>query len=248
MFKNIDWRGELAGLFDLFLPPACPLCGIELPAGRPPGFCPACLAGIHPVVSPSCPRCCLPYPTEDGTDHLCGTCLVSSPPFAWIRAAGVYEESLRRAVQRFKYEGAVQLDRQLGRLLATAVREDLRQFRPHLLVAVPLHATRLRERTYNQSLLLARRLARHRRIPVAADLLVRTRPTPPQQGLSARERRQNLRGAFALRKALAGERVVLVDDVVTTGATVSECSRALLAAGAGQVAVAVLGRARRQPR
>jgi len=104
---------------------------------------------------------------------------------------------------------------------------------------------RLRERTYNQSLLLARVLGRHWQLPVASRLLLRSRPTLPQQGLPAEERRRNLRGAFALRRELEGERVLLLDDVLTTGATARECARVLLAGGAGEVAVAVLGRARR---
>jgi ComF family protein len=113
-----------------------------------------------------------------------------------------------------------------------------------LIVPVPLHPTRLRLRTYNQSLLLAVVLGRQLRTPVARRLLTRTRATPPQQGLPAEIRRRNLRGAFALRQKLIGDRVLLVDDVLTTGATVRECGRILREGGAAEVAVAVIGRAR----
>jgi ComF family protein len=239
---------EFSGLLDLFLPPACPLCGVELQTPPLNVLCSECMAGIQPFGSPRCPRCALPYPTEEGTDHLCESCLREEPPFVWIEAVGIYEKTLRQAISRFKYQGAVGLDRPLGHFLAAALDEKRARFRPDLLVPVPLHPSRLKERTYNQSLLLAKVLGHKWRIPVACRLLVRTRQTPPQQGLNAKVRRQNLKGAFALRDALAGERILLIDDVLTTGATARECSRTLLDGGAAKVAVAVLGRARRHQR
>lgn len=237
-------RAEFRGLLDLLFPPACPLCCADLAAASPSGFCPDCLAGIHPLTSPCCPRCALPYATENGSDHLCETCLRDEPPFNRVTTIGIYEETLRLAVQRFKYEGAVVLDRPLGGLMAETL-ERAGAVRPDLLIPVPLHGSRLRERTYNQALLLTRVLGRRWQLPTPPRLLVRTRPTPPQQGLKAEMRRQNLRGAFAMRRPLDGERVLLIDDVLTTGATVRECSRILLAGGAGEVSVAVLARARR---
>jgi ComF family protein len=161
-----------------------------------------------------------------------------------VAAAGLYQEGLREAVHRFKFRGDLGLDRPLGELLAEALSGQAAPgWRPDLVVPVPLHRRRLAERTYNQSLLLARAVARSWRVPVPARLLLRTRATPPQQGLSAEERRRNLRGAFALRQPLGGERVLLVDDVLTTGATARECARVLRDGGAGEVAVAVLARA-----
>jgi ComF family protein len=237
-------RAEFRGLLDLLLPPACPLCGSASGGGPPSFFCTACLSGIHLLGSPFCPRCALPYATEEGSDHLCESCLRDDPPFSRVFALGIYEETLRKAVQRFKYEGAIVLDRPLAGLLATVLERD-GVLLPDLLIPVPLHYSRLRERTYNQALLLARVLGRRWRLPVLPRLLVRSRPTPQQQGLKAEVRRQNLKGAFALERKLSGERVLLIDDVVTTGATVRECSRILLEGGAGEVVVAVLARARR---
>lgn len=237
-------RSEFRGLLDLLFPPACPLCGSESGGRSPYFFCPDCLAGVHPPTSPCCPRCALPYATEEGSDHLCESCLREAPPFSRVVALGIYEETLRTAVQRFKYEGAIVLDRPLGGLLAAVLERD-GAFRPDLLIPVPLHRSRLRERTYNQALLLAGVLGRRWRLTVPARLLVRIRPTLQQQGLKAEVRRQNLKGAFALTRKLNGERVLLIDDVVTTGATVRECSRVLVEGGAGEVVVAVLGRARR---
>jgi ComF family protein len=235
---------ELAGLFDLFFPPACPLCGCLLERDGSPLFCSACLAGMNPVLSPRCPRCLLPYPGADGSDHLCQTCLLYPPPFAAVTSVALYDDQLAQAVQRFKYRGAFSLDRPLGCLLAAALEAEPADGRPDLLVPVPLHVSRLRRRGYNQSLLLARVLGSRWRVPVPARLLVRTRATIPQQGLKAVERRRNLKGAFQVRKSLDGETVLLVDDVMTTGATARECSQMLLEAGAGRVEVAVLGRAR----
>lgn len=243
LFGLKTFLAEASGLLDLFLPPACPLCGQEWAGSRPHLFCPECLAGIRPLASPCCPACALPYPTENGSDHLCEECLRAPPPFLWARGVGLYEDALRSAVRRFKFEGAFNLDRPLAHLLATALAEKAASFAPDLLVPVPLHPLRLRRRTYNQSLLLARRLGKHWKVPVASRLLTRTRFTPAQQGLKAVVRRRNVKGAFAPARALAGERVLLIDDVFTTGATARECCRTLKAAGASEVAVAVLGRA-----
>lgn len=236
---------ELQGLLDWVLPPACPLCGKVLEERPVPSACPACRSAIPPIASPHCPLCEEPFLTEGGSDHLCEVCLRQPPPFTWCRSLGCYDDLLRGAVQRFKYQGAVGLDRCLGTLLAEHLRPAVTEFAPAVLVPVPLHRERLRQRTYNQSLLLARFLGRQWRRPVAARLLERTRATPSQQGLAAEDRRRNLRGAFAVRTPLDGARVLLIDDVLTTGATARECAATLLQAGADAVAVAVLGRARR---
>ncbi|BCR03592.1 amidophosphoribosyltransferase [Desulfuromonas versatilis] len=234
---------QLQALLDLLLPPACPLCGANLPQGpdQPP-LCPACLAGIRPLESPCCPRCALPYPAEEGTDHLCEPCLRRPPPFAWVAALGLYMGTLQSAVQRLKFSGAIGLDRPLASLLADRFTDQVREFEPDLLLPVPLHRDRLRRRSYNQSLLIARVLGRRWGVPVACRSLVRTRDTPPQQALKADIRQRNLQGAFRLLGPLAGERVILVDDVMTTGATARECSRVLLTGGASAVAVTVLAR------
>jgi ComF family protein len=161
----------------------------------------------------------------------------------WAKSVGLHDETLRRAIQKFKYEGDFNLDRPLAALMKHAMQGFLEEYRPDLLLPVPLHVSRLRQRGYNQALLLARVLGRRWQVPVASQLLLRVRPTPPQIGLKAAQRRRNLRGAFALSEQLQGERVLLIDDVMTTGATARECSRTLLEGGAGQVAVAVLARA-----
>lgn len=233
---------ELIGLADLCFPSVCPLCRQALKSSS--FFCSSCLEAITPIVSPCCPRCHLPFAAEDGSDHLCQSCLQELPPFLWAKSVGLYDETLRRAVQKFKYQGDFNLDRPLAALMKESMQAFLEDYRPDLLLPVPLYVTRLRQRSYNQALLLAKVLGRRWQVPVASRLLLRIRPTPPQIGLKAAQRRRNLRGAFCLCRPLQGERVLLVDDVMTTGATARECSRTLLDGGAGEVAVAVLARAR----
>ncbi len=233
-------RRESLGLLEIALPSVCLLCR-QMPS-RPGTFCAACLLGMPPVASPRCPRCDLPFTAMDGSDHLCQACTLLPPPFLWARSAGLYQDSLRRAVQRFKFQGEFNLDRPLAHLMRGMLQQSLEEFKADLLVPIPLFRRRLCQRGFNQSLLLARAL-RLEGLPIATRLLRRVRETAPQSGLKAFQRRRNLRGAFALEKSLRGERVLLLDDVMTTGATARECSRVLLSGGAGAVAVAVLARA-----
>ena len=153
---------------------------------------------------------------------------------------GLYDQSLRGAIHQFKYNGKVGLDRPLGVLLERGVDSALKI---DLVVPVPLSPQRLRQRSYNQALLLAREFARIKNLPVTTDLLLKVRETKSQQGLSAKERVKNLQGAFELQRTVFGSTILLIDDVMTTGATVEACSQALLANGAEAVYVAVIGRA-----
>ncbi|HKJ05379.1 MAG TPA: ComF family protein [Geopsychrobacteraceae bacterium] len=233
---------ELNGFLDLLFPAACPLCYQTLPSSEPSAFCSSCRISFTPLPSGICSRCTLPFPSSNSSAHLCESCSRSLPPYLSVAAVGVYEAGLRKAVHRFKYEGGHDLDRPLGVLLFDKIKSAPI---PDLVVPVPLHKYRLRERSYNQSLLLARELGDHLSCPVSTDLLQRVRDTPQQQGLRARERARNLRDAFDCRRTLTGERVLLVDDVMTTGATAAVCSQILLDAGASDVRVAVVGRAGR---
>jgi ComF family protein len=160
-----------------------------------------------------------------------------------VHALGPYQGALRAAIHRFKYRDGLILERPLGQLLAETVLAGCGGERPDLLIPVPLHPDRLRRRGYNQALQLARQVGRSCALPVVPAGLHRLRETPPQQGLDARVRRTNLCGAFRVATAVAGRRVLLVDDVMTTGATARECAAALRQAGAATVEVAVLGRA-----
>jgi ComF family protein len=167
------------------------------------------------------------------------------PPFAAARAAFLYRATVRELVHHFKYGGKVQLRRPLGLLTARELAPFASFFAPQLLLPVPLHVRRLRQRGFNQAVLLGEVLARQWGVPLDRYQLLRTRWTEPQVNLSAAERVANVRGAFAVaaKHGLAGKRVLLVDDVYTTGSTVRECARLLAQAGAAAVGVVTVARA-----
>lgn len=239
----------LRGLLDAIFPACCEVCGAGLPVDRRGCLCAACLAAMPPPPPPLCERCGVPLGTARSARR-CSSCLHRPPRFECARAAALYRPAgaglnarspLATAVQRLKYDGRWPVADTLGALLA----ERYPFPRSALIVPVPLHRTRLRERGFNQAVLLARRLARERGLAVACRALVRTRATHGQPGLSAAARRRNLAAAFALRAGadVRDRHVVLVDDVLTTGATADACATVLYAAGATRVDVFTVGRA-----
>jgi len=203
---------------------------------------------IRPPSSPLCSVCGDPF-AGAGSDHLCHRCLTHRPSFGVARACATYAASapesapLKQALQRYKYTPDVSLAPTLARLLLAHC--PLRLAGYDMLVPVPLHIRRLRWRGFNQAQLLARRVARHHRLPLDPFALERARPTSPQVALDDDARRRNVAGAFVVPDpaCVRGRRVLLVDDVYTTGATANECSRTLLRAGAQHVDVLVLARA-----
>lgn len=230
-----------AHLLRLLLPPACPLCGGSFSADLTAPFCRSCMAEIPALPPRHCPRCALPFIDSAGTEpHLCSRCILHPPAYLKVYAPALYEGQLRQAIQRFKFQQRPGLDRSLARLISRVLPADLEM---DLLIPVPLHSNRLRQRTYNQSLLLARELGRCRQYPVGHALLTKVRETDPQQTLTARERRKNLENAFQLQGDVRGKKILLVDDVMTTGVTVELCSQVLVAGGATEVRIAVVGRA-----
>jgi len=242
LLKNL--LNECQGLLDTFLPAFCPVCEQDFtPASA--GLCKSCLAAIHPLPAARCPICALPYPIASGLGHLCGRCNVSRPLFKNVHAVGLYQGPLSKAVHALKFSRSPLLVRFLGNQLAKTVRRQRQADISPLIVAVPLHPSRLRRRGVNQSLLLARQIGRQLGWPVTSDLLQKPVATPLQQRLGARQRLTNLRGAFAARRELSGEKILLVDDVMTTGTTARVCTETLLAAGAGEVIIAVIARAER---
>ncbi|MCF6179068.1 MAG: ComF family protein [Geopsychrobacter sp.] len=229
------------GVLDLFFPAACPLCLVPLRGASSP-FCSACSATISPLPAGHCSCCALPFASTTGSSHLCADCLRRRPVYTTVSAAGLYGGALKIAVQRFKYAGSVDLDRPLGQLLLARL-PDLSG--DETIIPVPLHPARLRQRGYNQSLLLARVLAHKLRFPLEHSLLQRNIDGHSQQGLSAKARAINLASAFSAQGPLQGRSFLLIDDVMTTGATVGACTTALLKAGATAVRVAVVARAPR---
>lgn len=242
-------RELLAVLLHLLFPTPCQICQAPLDARRRHLLCGRCWDKIRPPKDPLCPRCGLPLPSPHALtfspDHLCGTCREQKAYFSFARAAGLYEEEgvLRKAILLFKYGKKAALGHHLGRLMAEASYGRVEVTSYDCLVPVPLSPEREKERGFNQSLILAEALGGRFGVPVERKALVRVRPTGPQEG-SRKAREENVRGAFAVIRPeqVAGKRILLIDDVYTTGATVNECAKVLMKAGAQKVAVYTLAR------
>ncbi|WP_157461896.1 ComF family protein [Chitinimonas koreensis] len=228
-------RSKRARLLDLLLPQACLLCAADAAAD---GWCAGCRAELPWLTTSRCPVCALPTPQGER----CGACLRSPPAYAATVAAWAYRWPLDRLIPAFKYGHDLALAHPLADGLARAAATAER---PELLVAMPLHPARLRERGFNQSQLLAQRLATALGLPLDRHAVRRIKDTPPQASLPWDERRRSIRGAFAVADGLAGRHVALVDDVMTTGASLDELARSLLAAGAVRVDCWVAARALR---
>ena len=225
---------------DLLLPPRCLACGSVVAAGG--ALCPACWEGIGFVAPPLCARCGQSFDLDPGEGAVCGACAARAPAFDRARAVFRYDAASRGLILRFKHGDRTGSAPHFARWLARAGAELLED--ADVLVPVPLHRWRLLARRYNQAALLALALARLSGIACAPDALTRVRATPSQGTLGRGRRRANVRGAFALARpqAVAGRRVLLIDDVLTSGATVGECARVLLAGGASAVDVLTLAR------
>jgi ComF family protein len=233
-------------LVDFFFPPRCPSCAENLGENESHLICSSCFGQIKRVSHPMCPRCGVGFATDAGEDHFCSDCLLDRGHFTKARSLARYEGLLADLISRFKYMGASRLATPLSHLLADYTNGDF-SFRDYsLIMPVPLHPRRLRQRGYNQSLLLARTVSRKHSIPLDYTSLRRIRPTQPQTELSGAQRQKNVHGAFAVHKkaAVAEKTILLIDDVFTTGATVEECARALLKSGSKRVDVLTLVRAR----
>ena len=236
-------RVAATGAVDMVLPPSCLAC--HAPVSEAGGLCPDCWSRISFIGRPCCARCGLPFTIEAAPDAICGDCARLPPVFDRARAAFLYEGAGRELILAFKMADRSWLAPRLATWLQRAAAPLLLE--ADVVVPVPLHRWRLLARRFNQAAVLARLMARDTDIVMVPDLLVRTRRTATQTRLSRVERRRNVRGAFAVRRSraplAAGRNVLLVDDVMTTGATVSACARALRAAGAARVDVTTLARA-----
>lgn len=232
-------------LLHVVLPVDCARCGAALRDDPVPFFCRRCWTGLQPISEPTCPRCGCPLASKAALtyspDHLCVRCRLRRPSYTRAWSLYPYTPPLQDAIRLFKYHKKVILADALGDLM-----QPILQRLPEvdLLIPVPLHHSRLKEREYNQSLLLADRLNRRLRAPCSYDNLVRLRQTPSQTELSRAARIKNLRRAFSVQRPgeVNGKRILLIDDVFTTGTTVNECAKALRKAGAADVYVATLAR------
>jgi len=233
----------LNALADLLFPRACSGCGG--PAHEASlYFCWDCLASLDVIRQPFCRLCGDPADGALEGNYLCAACLSHTPAFDQARSALRYRGILQNALQNFKYNGATWLSRDFSMFLAACHQAHYADLSIDLLLYVPLFPAKERERSYNQAGLLAHELSARLGGPPVKRLLVKLRPTPTQTHLTAGDRRANVNDTFAIRKekAVAGRRVLLIDDVMTTGATVDECARMLKEAGADKVYVLTVAR------
>jgi ComF family protein len=221
---------------------ACPCCGSATENGH--AFCYPCSASL-PYNDHACSRCALPLPPEAPPDSLCGRCSRRPPHYQRAFAALSYQPPVSQLIGSLKFRRQLHLVRPLAELMIE--RLGPLDARPDLLIPVPLHPLRLRERGFNQSLELARALAAHYALSLDWRCCRRIRATPAQSGLNERERRRNLRAAFRAEGDLRGLHLVLFDDVITTGATIGELSKTLMRAGAKRVDVWALARTATTP-
>jgi ComF family protein len=214
------------------LPNHCALCGASA-LNRP--LCTGCDADLSHYRAPACPVCALPTPGG----QVCGACLRRPPAFDRTLAAFSYRFPLDRLLHAFKYSGNLALIEVMAKPLAQLAADHPK---PDLLMPMPLHPGRLKERGFNQSLEIAKPISRWLDVPLTADASRRTRDTPTQAGLKWKERRRNVRGAFACDLDLCGKKIAVLDDVMTTGATLNEISRVLKSQGAIEVSAWVVAR------
>ncbi len=208
----------------------CLLCGADTTGSV---LCPGCLADLPRLTGPRCPSCALPTPLGE----TCGGCLKHPPAFDATRAVFQYGYPLDALLQHYKYGQDLQLAGFLAEQLTSQI-----DTRPDLVIPMPLHPRRLKERGYNQAGEIAKRLAKQLDLPVTLTACTRAKDAPPQASLPLKERRKNIRGAFECRADLSSKRIALVDDVMTTGASLSELAKVVKKAGAVEVGAWVVAR------
>jgi len=234
-------RAALRATLDLALPPLCPACR-EPVEGR--GLRPACWSKLSFITRPYCERLGIPFVYDPGPGILSMEAIADPPAYHRARAAVRFDDISRALVHALKYSDRLDLAPMMGRWISHAGRELLTE--ADALVPVPLHWRRLWARRFNQSAMLAAAVSAQSGVPIAGAALKRVKPTAQQVGLSRSERAQNVQGAFRVpaegKAAVAGRRLIVIDDVLTSGATVDGCARALLRAGAANVDVLIFAR------
>jgi ComF family protein len=233
------WRQICNSLLDVVLPPLCLMCSGRVAFAH--GLCGGCWSQIHFIDEPCCPQWGEPFAFNTGPGALSARALARKPVWKNLRAAVIYDGASRKLVHALKYHDRLEAAGLMARLMRRAASDFVRE--PAVLVPVPLHPWRLWQRRYNQAALLAKNLSSLTGLESRPDVIVRQRATISQVGLGEAERQSNLRGAFHVpdRSAadVVGRHIVLVDDVLTTGATASAVCQCLLSAGAAQVDVVV---------
>ncbi|MCF8103858.1 MAG: ComF family protein [Desulfohalobiaceae bacterium] len=234
----------MAAFLAQFFPARCLLCGREVPGSRQEnGCCPACSQDLRPYRGGHCPGCGLMFAPDDPVS-LCLECRLKSRPWNGFGFFGPYQGVLRDLILKYKFQGGFGYAHLLQSLLLQAYALHLSPFVPDLVLPVPMHPARLAARGFNQSLELGRGAAKHLGVDISLPGVVRRRHSPAQTGLPRKERLKNVQGVFAADKSLVqGRKILVVDDIYTTGATMTACTRVLQKSGAQEVRVLVLARA-----
>ena len=238
------WKAKLylEKIINIFFPLLCAGCGKQIETNSL--FCAECQKSIQVITSPLCHLCGQPFSLKYTSTHICGECLKNPPFFKAARAVFLYTPPIKNTIIQFKFKNNTALTNDLAKILLFHLQDFLKKINPEIVIPVPLHIKRLRERGYNQCLLLAQRIAKYLKIPYEKTVLKKIKPTLPQVGLSQIQRRKNVKGSFTVTHPflIKEKRILLIDDVFTTGSTVNECAKVLHKAGANGVWVATLAR------
>jgi ComF family protein len=215
---------------NILFPASCPSCSKKAEDHATAPICSECWSTIEPYAGPMCQRCGRPLVSDSAT--FCGECLTSEPAFEYARSFGLYDGVLRKAINHLKYYGMRRLAGPLAEMMT-----GMQLPQADAVIPVPLHKSRHRHREFNQSALVARQLAGNLKADFIINCLTKISDTAPQVGLRYRERIKNVRNAFRVEDEakLSGNKIILVDDVVTTGSTIRECAKVLKKAGASHV-------------
>lgn len=235
----------LKALLDIIMPPICPVCSSCLIGSNTLGFCARCHASLDIPEGARCVICDVAFVAEGSGSHACGKCITKPPCFDSARSLAAYDGILAEAIKRFKFSNVAPMSVPLGEAVVVAATRVANIGRDAKVTPVPLHSRRLRERGFNQSLILARIIAKRLGLTLEKQLLKRINYTRPQARLTSKEREANVKGAFIASVDAAlidGRDFILVDDVLTTGATANECARTLKKAGASSVHVVTVAR------
>ncbi|MGP8152596.1 MAG: double zinc ribbon domain-containing protein [Smithella sp.] len=234
----------LNDISEVIFPPQCLGCAEILHPFTGQIFCPACNDKIKFITGSICFICGTTFPDSHAEGHLCGDCLENKTYFSYARAVFCYENFILNAIHQFKYKRNISIGEMLASFMADFSFPDIDFTDYSLIIPVPLHIKRLRERGFNQSLILAHAIGKKRQIPVDFSLLKRHKFTLTQTGSNRNERKRNIKGAFEVtdKKKIAGKNIILIDDVYTTGATINECAKTLIKAKAQKVVIITLAR------
>ena len=222
MIKKISGK-----VLDMIFPPSCLLC--EERAGENGSLCFSCWSKISFISKPSCAICCFPFEYDMGKDALCPTCIANKPEFEKAIPVFIYNKNSSRLITEFKYADRIHATKSFAKWMSAAAIDIIKN--SDLIAPVPLHKSKLFARRYNQSALIANEIGKMAKIKVMPDLLLHPNKTRPQASLPKKQRLKNVKGIFSLNSKYAdfisGKNILIVDDVITTGATLSECARIL---------------------